>query len=193
MKRTVAIMAGLALGVGLSMANAQQEDSEEFSTDSSIVSEEERQDRTGTDDSTAAGEYDTQAETGTQTEIGTQAETEPQTEIDAAARTQTSASAGGEAGTGLSEKSAAELSGKAVVTAEGEEIGAIQDVGYSERHQARVATVEVGGFVGAGEKLIAIPLAELSMGSDDAVTTSMTRESIENREAYDKSDLSADE
>jgi sporulation protein YlmC with PRC-barrel domain len=93
----------------------------------------------------------------------------------------------------LSEMSADKLSGKSVVTAEGEEIGEIDEVGYSSTHQERVAVIEVGGFLGVGEKRIALPLSELQIGADDEVETTMTRDSIEMQEEFDEAGFTADQ
>jgi hypothetical protein len=86
-----------------------------------------------------------------------------------------------------------ELSGKSVVTATGDEIGKIEEVGYSATHQERVAVIQAGGFLGVGEKRIAVPLSELQMGTDDSVTTTMTRDSIETQEEFDEAGFTADQ
>lgn len=95
----------------------------------------------------------------------------------------------------MSDMTADELKGKKVLTLTGEEIGEIDDVGMSATLQARVATVEVGGFLGISEKTIAIPLSELqsSVSGEDSVKTSMTRTSIEALPEFDESDFSADD
>jgi hypothetical protein len=85
-----------------------------------------------------------------------------------------------------------ELSGKSVVTATGDEIGEIDEVGYSATHQERVAVIEAGGFLGVGKKRIAVPLSELQMGTDDSVATTMTRDSIETQEEFDEAGFTAD-
>lgn len=173
MKRAVAIIAGLALTGGMATATEQlQQEAEEHDQNRSLVNEDERQSRTGVGEPTSTGEYGTQ----TESELGTQS----------------SSTYGAETSKGVSEMSSAALIGRAVVTDDGGLVGTIQEVGYSETHQARVAAVDVGGFVGAGEKVIAIPLAELNQGSDQGLVTQMTEESIENREEFDMSDLTPD-
>jgi DNA mismatch repair ATPase MutL len=87
---------------------------------------------------------------------------------------------------GLSDMSAEELQGMTVVTETGEEVGQIDRIGQSQEHQDRVATVDVGGFLGMAEKTIAIPLSELEMSSDGNVQTRMTKEEIESREEFDE-------
>lgn len=98
-------------------------------------------------------------------------------------------------GNDMSGMTAAELKGKKVLTLTGEEIGEIDEVGTSGTQQERVATVEVGGFLGISEKTIAIPLSELqsSVSGEDSVTTSLTRTSIEAQPEFDESDFSADD
>ncbi|HEX7062152.1 MAG TPA: PRC-barrel domain-containing protein [Woeseiaceae bacterium] len=93
----------------------------------------------------------------------------------------------------LSQMSAEELAGRTVMTTSGEEIGTIEQVGYSSTDQEKVATINVGGFLGVGEKLIAVPLSELQMGSDDSLQTTMTREEIQSQPEFDPSSLSTDE
>lgn len=204
MKRTVVMMAGLALVAGAAVA--QEQGMEEY--DQSVVTEDERDSRTGME-TDAQSEYGTQTETQTQSDTstdpyGTESQSQEQTQTTDPYDTQTETGTqdqgtwGAESGQqqmgqDLSQKSSAELSGKSVVSASGEEIGTIEQVGYSEEHQDRVAAVNVGGFLGAGEKIIAIPLSELSMGTDDDLTTSMTRESIEQEEEFDPTQLSTEE
>ena len=98
-------------------------------------------------------------------------------------------------GMDVSTMTAAELKGKKVLTLTGEEIGEIDEVGISGTRQERVATVEVGGFLGISEKTIAIPLSELqsSVSGEDSVKTSLTRTSIETLPEFDESDFSADD
>lgn len=87
----------------------------------------------------------------------------------------------------LTTMAAADLEGKAVQTATGEEIGEIGEIMTSEDTEERIATVEVGGFLGIGEKTIAIPLSDLEKSTEeDAFRTSMTRESIEAHPEFDE-------
>jgi sporulation protein YlmC with PRC-barrel domain len=130
---------------------------------------------------------------GTDT-YGTEAETDTDTY---SSQTETDTSDRGEwkdkAHKDMSEMSADKLSGKSVVTAEGEEIGEIDEVGYSSTHQERVAVIEAGGFLGVGEKRIAVPLSELQIGTDGDVQTTMTRDSIEMQEEFDEAGFTADQ
>jgi PRC-barrel domain len=92
--------------------------------------------------------------------------------------------------TGVAPASTATLPGKTIVTAQGEEVGTIEEVGYSRQHDERVVTVNIGGFLGAGDKIIAIPLSELGLGGEtELVTTSMDRMALERAREFDPSQL----
>lgn len=148
MKRTAAILAGIALAGGTAWAAGQPQDQP-----------------TG------------DPEMGTQPE----AETSYGTEI------------GEQSGHDVSQMSPDELTGMPVMTTAGEEVGSIEQVGYSSTHQEQVATINVGGFLGVGEKLIAVPLSELQVGSDDSLQTKMTREEIQSQPEFDPSNLTSEQ
>ncbi len=99
---------------------------------------------------------------------------------------------GEESAEDLSRMSADQLVGKTVMTTSGEEIGTIEQVGYT-MDQKRVATINVGGFLGVGEKLIAVPLTELKVGTDESLETTLTREEIQAQPEFDPSDLRTDQ
>lgn len=99
---------------------------------------------------------------------------------------------GEESADDVSQMSPEELAGKSVMTTSGEEVGAIDQVGYSSTHQEKVATINVGGFLGVGEKLIAVPLSELQPGTDESLQTTMTREEIQSQPEFDPASLSTD-
>lgn len=96
---------------------------------------------------------------------------------------------------GLSNIAAGELVGKKVLTLTGEEIGEIGAVGESSAYTGRLALVEVGGVLGAGNKTIAIPLAELeeSVSDEHSVRTSLTRSTIESHPDFDESSFTPEE
>ena len=81
----------------------------------------------------------------------------------------------------LSSMSAEELQGMTIVSDTGEEIGSIDRVG-----EVRVVTVDVGGFLGVGAKTVAIPISELEMSSDGNLTTTLTRETLEQQQEFDE-------
>jgi sporulation protein YlmC with PRC-barrel domain len=191
MKSIVAIITGLALSGGMALAQ-EQETTEDYEPNRDIVTETERDRGMGMEtprqDSPVQSEYgaETQTESDTDpygTDLG-----ESQTATEQSASTQEH-----EGHKDISQMSSDELSGKSVVTATGEEIGEIDEVGYSATHQQRVAVIEAGGILGVGKKRIAVPLSELQMGTDDSVTTTMTGDSIETQEEFDEAGFTTDQ
>lgn len=196
MSRTVLIIAGIAIAAGAAHAQEQEKPVEAF--DESVMTEEDRQNRTDT--TGPQGEQATEPEL--REPYDTQAEERPTPLEDrydprGDASTYGADENGGaevagqqQPPTGVAPASTSELGGKTVVTAQGEEVGTIEQVGYSRQHGDRVATVDVGGFLGVGGKIIAIPISELGLGGEDAeVTTSMTRTSLEQAQEFDSSQL----
>lgn len=187
MKRTITLVAGLTLASGVGFAQQQQE-TQEYDPNRDITTETERDRDMGMErqerDSPVQSEWETETERDYEQGTETQRDPTRTTERDYGTEHEQT----GQTGAGLSELSAEELRGQTIVTADGEEIGEINEVGYSTTHQERVATVEVGGFLGVGQKQIAIPLSKIQKSVDDpeAVQTSMTREKIEAEEEFDE-------
>ncbi|MEX2496669.1 MAG: PRC-barrel domain-containing protein [Woeseia sp.] len=249
MKKTVALMAGLAL-TGSMASIAQEQGSQDYDPNRDIVTDTEQDRGTGMEqterDTPVQSEYGTESQSqsdtttdpygtesqsqttdpyGTETESQTQTtdpygtETESQTQTtdpygtETESQTQTTdpygtetesqsqtqdptygAETGMETGQDVTAMTAEELSGKTIVTDDGEEIGDIGEVGYSSTHQERVATVEVGGFLGVGQKRIAIPLSELQSAEQEGqVKTTMTRDSIESQQEFEESGFTPDQ
>jgi len=195
MNKTVAIMTGLALSGSLALAQ-EPETTEDYDPGRDIVTETERDRGMGMEttrqDSPVQSEYGT--ETQTQTESDMRAD--PYGTEESQSQTDTGQSASMQEREGhpdISQMSSDMLAGKSVVTTTGEEIGEIDEVGYSTTHQERVAVIEAGGFLGVAEKRIAVPLSELRIGTDDNVTTTLTRDSIETQEEFDEAGFTADQ
>ena len=211
MKKTVAIVTGMALAASMAIA-AQAQETEDYDPNRDIVTESESDRDMSMDaprqDTPVQSEYGTEPETQTESDMSTdpygtdptqsQTDTSTDTYGEHPATTESSAEQSAstwedEAGKDVSDMTADKLSGKTVVTSAGEEIGDIDEVGYSSTHQERVAVIEAGGFLGVGEKRIAVPLSELQMGTEDNITTSLTRESIEAQEEFDEAGFTADQ
>lgn len=182
MKSTVALMAGVALAAG-SAAAAQQQETQAYDPDRTIITDDEAEDRTGMSDPSDVGDYDTQAQSQPTESYSSQTET----------ATDRPSTYGPEPATSITEMRSAELVGRPVVLDDGGLIGNIQEVGYSEKHQSRVATVDVGGFVGFGSKVIAIPLDDLTVDRNENLTAPVTREWIETEDAFDPANLTFDQ
>lgn len=210
MKKTVAIVTGMALAGSMAIA-AQAQETEDYDPNRDIVTESESEHDMSMDaprqDTPVQSEYGTEPETQTESDMSTdpygtdptQSQTDTSTDTygehpaTESSAEQSASTWEEEEGTDLSDMTADQLSGKTVVTSTGEEIGEIDEVGYSSTHQERVAVIEAGGFLGVGEKRIAVPLSELQMGTEDNITTSLTRESIEAQEEFDEAGFTADQ
>lgn len=182
MNRTILVIAGLSLASGLAVA--QEQEDQAFNPDRDIVTEPKAEPQT------SMGER--QQDTEVQSDYGSEPTQGSATQ--SATRT-TPTMSEGTTSEGLTNMTAEELEGKKVVTLTGEEIGEIGEVGESPAHGGRIATVEVGGFLGVGEKTIAIPLSDLdkSISDEDSVRTSMTRSTIESQAEFDESGFTPDE
>jgi sporulation protein YlmC with PRC-barrel domain len=78
---------------------------------------------------------------------------------------------------------ATDLMGKAVYGAENESIGEISDLILEEEGKTRVALIDVGGFLGVGEKTVGIPFDQLQFSKaedgSEQVKVAMSKEQLE--------------
>jgi hypothetical protein len=201
-------MTGLALSGSMAFA-AQEQPTQDYEPDRDIVTETERDRGTGMEaprqDTPVQSDYGTEPQTETESDMRTDpyGTSQSQSQTDTATTdeygseiqpdTEQSAAMSDKAHKDLSELSSEKLSGKSVMSADGEEIGEIDAIGYSSTHQERVAVIEAGGFLGVGEKRIAVPLSELELGTDDSVKTTLSRDAIENQEEFDEAGFTADQ
>jgi sporulation protein YlmC with PRC-barrel domain len=218
MKRQVAIAVGLALTGSMAIAGQEQGSTQDYDPNRDIVTETERDRGTTMEsprqDTPVQSDYGTEPETQTESDMSTdpygtdqsQGQTTDPTETQSQSQTETYGTQGesesaeqsastweDKSGTDMADMTADQLSGKSVVTTTGEEIGQIDQVGYSATHQERVAVIEAGGFLGVGQKRVAVPLSELEMGDDGNVKTTMDRDSIESQEEFDEAGFTADQ
>ncbi len=123
--------------------------------------------------------------------------TTPRAKTDDAVGTQGNTAQTGDVG-GLPESAGAsswgqhtggDMVGQTVYGANGEEIGEVSDVVAREGGSAE-ALVGVGGFLGIGERDVAIPLNRLQM-QGDRLTTSMTKDELTNMQPYDANGYSS--
>jgi hypothetical protein len=91
-------------------------------------------------------------------------------------------------GGSLDSMSSDELVGKAVVSRDGEEIGDVDEVVIDPTSQEKFAVVDVGGFLGVGQKSIVIGLNELELSSDDRIQSDLTREELQTKTEYSAGD-----
>jgi putative membrane protein len=69
-----------------------------------------------------------------------------------------------------------DLIGHKVVNKNGDKVGKIDDIVLNSSDQAVLAVISVGGFLGIGDKLVAVPFDQLQLGKDKAVLMSSTTE-----------------
>ena len=158
--RTVAVVLGVMVLLALVFtfaANAQQEQSEAATQEEQQAQTEQQQEQ-GQQSQAATQEQEPQSETAA---TGQASESEAQTSETAEAP---AAPVEGQIveqpeGTYV----ASELIGRTVMSAEGEDMGEISDLIIGEdNHQIRAVVVGIGGFLGIGEKPIAVEISQLS-------------------------------
>ena len=71
-----------------------------------------------------------------------------------------------------------------VVSADGEDIGDVEEVLGGADGQAAALALEVGGFLGVGERDVIVPLDQVTMQGDDLVLD-MTQEEVEALPVWD--------
>lgn len=77
-----------------------------------------------------------------------------------------------------------EVIGKTLYGADGQEIGTVGNVVMAQGDQKPAALVGIGGFLGIGERQVAVPLDRLSMEGDRLVT-GVTRDEFGSMEPYE--------
>jgi sporulation protein YlmC with PRC-barrel domain len=77
-----------------------------------------------------------------------------------------------------------ELEDRDVYTADGEEIGEVEEVLGTTQGEPTALALEVGGFLGIGEREVIVPLDQLAI-TEDRVVLDMTKEQIEALEDWD--------
>lgn len=84
---------------------------------------------------------------------------------------------------------ASEIIGETVETSNGDNIGEIDDVIYSRTDKKLMAIISVGGFLGMGEKLVAVPYNKLRISADgDDVYLDSTKEKLKAMTSFKYSD-----
>lgn len=94
---------------------------------------------------------------------------------------------GDETGADLASMSDDEIVGKAIVSRDGEEIGDVDEVVVDGTTGQKFVVVDVGGFLGVGEKSIVIAMDELEAGTDERIQSDLTRETLQTQTEYDPS------
>jgi putative membrane protein len=98
--------------------------------------------------------------------------------------------AGRTAGTGAVDANEA-LIGADVVTADGRELGEIENLLIGDDGRVRAVVVAWGGILGLGERRAALPFeqVQINAGQDDKVVVNLTQQQIRDMPAYDEDNL----
>lgn len=81
---------------------------------------------------------------------------------------------------------------KEIITSNGESIGTIEKLVISKKDNTVHAISGVGGFMGIGEKVVAIPVNQLRVQGDSLVLSAeITEDSLKQEKKYEKSEFSA--
>jgi sporulation protein YlmC with PRC-barrel domain len=79
-----------------------------------------------------------------------------------------------------------EVLGSTVVNSAGEEVAEIEDI-VLDANQKYYAILSVGGFLGIGDKKVAIPLDQLQLGEDQVyLMSAQTEEQLEEMPEYEE-------
>ena len=82
-----------------------------------------------------------------------------------------------------------DLMGKDLVDANGKEVGEIEDLLIGQDGKEVTAVIaEVGGFLGIGQRKVAVPLDSVQHGTDDKLTIGMTEAQMKELPAMDEED-----
>ena len=71
------------------------------------------------------------------------------------------------------------LIGAAIYSDQNERIGSVDDLVMTENDKITVAVVAVGGFLGLGSKLVAVPFDQLKHDADHVVLQGATKETLD--------------
>ena len=149
---------------------------------------------TGTDLNADTGldtESDLNADTGLDTESDLNADTgtDMNADTELGADVDTGIDSNAASGMAASDYTADELIDGTVMGADGEEIAEVDDLVIGNDNEVVEVLVNVGGFLGMGEKVVALNVEELSITHDadgDAqIVTNMTREELEGMGEYE--------
>ena len=81
-----------------------------------------------------------------------------------------------------------DLEDKTVVSSTGDEIGEVEKIVRGKQDDKLQAVVEVGGFLGMGEKEVTMPLSELKMQNDQLVAPqTASKDQLKSQAKYDES------
>jgi sporulation protein YlmC with PRC-barrel domain len=78
----------------------------------------------------------------------------------------------------------ASLIGAAIYNDQNQQIGTISDVLLDKQGKATKMVLSVGGFLGVGSRLVAVPFSQVDIGRDKVTVPGATKVSLENLPVY---------
>jgi sporulation protein YlmC with PRC-barrel domain len=85
---------------------------------------------------------------------------------------------------------ASELIGEKVVDQHGEEVGEIDEIVIDlNSGNARAAVLSVGGFLGIGDKQVAVPMSDIGRGQGGEFTANLDKKKLEDAEGFAKGQM----
>lgn len=78
-----------------------------------------------------------------------------------------------------------QIVGQNLYGTDGEEIGEIENVVIRTNGREPAVVVGVGGFLGIGQRKVAVPMSEIELGPENRLTTALTEENIKSLQAYE--------
>lgn len=77
--------------------------------------------------------------------------------------------------------------GTTVRNSAGDKIGTVDDLLMGNDSKVNYAVLSVGGFLGIGDRLVAVPISDLQMAADHMVMPSATKDSVSKMPKFDRS------
>ena len=78
-----------------------------------------------------------------------------------------------------------EIDGMDIYDSTGERVGEVDDILMSEDGNVSAASLDIGGFLGMGERDVVLPLESLTK-TDDGLVTTLTKEQLESLPEYEE-------
>jgi len=86
---------------------------------------------------------------------------------------------------GINEMRASKLTGSAVYDQADQKIGSISDLIVASDGRVTDVVIGVGSFVGAGDKNVAVKMADLKRGKDNRLVLNTTKDALKQMASYD--------
>jgi sporulation protein YlmC with PRC-barrel domain len=97
---------------------------------------------------------------------------------------------------GADQVRASDVIGKEIFGPDDQSIGEVSDLVVQEDGETRAALIDIGGFLGVGEKEVSIPFEQIEMaqdGDEPRLTIAMSREELEALPAYEDETMGSEE